>query len=113
MQPSGLAAYERRRDDRSSIYSYENRGDLELPLAYAAQLAGDAAARAFWEVATATYRKHAVYWVLTAKQEVTRDKRMAQLIEDSAAGRLIPSQRYGEIPKWVERAGAAARAATG
>ena len=111
MQPSGLAAYERRRDDRSSIYSYENRGDLVLPPAYAAQLAGDAAARAFWEVATPTYRKHAVYWVLTAKQEVTRDKRMAQLVEDCAAGRLIPSQRYGTQPKWVERAAEAARAA--
>jgi uncharacterized protein YdeI (YjbR/CyaY-like superfamily) len=110
MQPSGLAAYERRREDRSGIYSYESSA-AELPPEYAARLAGDAAATAFWEVATASYRKLAVHWVVTAKQEATRERRMAQLVEDSAAGRLIPSQRYGTQPKWVERAAEAARAA--
>jgi hypothetical protein len=52
-----------------------------------------------------------VHWILTAKQEATRERRLAQLIDDSAAGRLVPSQRYGEVPKWVERAAEAARAA--
>ena len=111
MQPSGLAAYERRLDARSAIYSYESISALELPPEYAARLAGDAAASAFWEVATASYKRLATHWVVTAKQEATREKRMAQLLEDSAAGRLIPSQRYGDQPKWVERAAEAARAA--
>ena len=111
MQPSGLAAYERRRDDRSGIYSYESIRQAELPAEYAARLAGDAAASAFWEVATASYRRLATHWVVTAKQEATREKRMALLLADSAAGRLIPSQRYGDQPKWVERAADAARAA--
>ena len=110
MQPSGIAAYELRRADRSGIYSYES-GEVELAPGYAARLSDDAAASAFWEVATASYRRLALHWVMTAKQEATRDKRMAQLLEDSAAGRLIPSQRYGEQPKWVERAAEAARAA--
>ena len=111
MQPSGLAAYERRRADRSGIYSYESLGEVELAPEYAARLAADPAASAFWEIATATYKKLARHWVMTAKQEATRDKRMAQLLEDSAAGRLIPSQRYGNQPRWVERAAEAARAA--
>ena len=111
MQPPGLAAYERRRADRSGIYSYETPSGVELSPEYAARLAADAAASAFWEVATASYRKIALHWVMTAKQEATRDKRMAQLLEDSAAGRLIPSQRYGNQPRWVERAAEAARAA--
>ncbi|MEO5982215.1 MAG: YdeI/OmpD-associated family protein [Pedococcus sp.] len=110
MQPSGLAAYERRTPERSGIYAYENR-ELELPPGYAAQLAADPRASAFWAVATATYRKLAVSWVLTAKQEVTRDRRMAQLVDDSAHGRLIAPQRYGQVPRWVERAAAAALAA--
>ena len=110
MQPSGLAAFERRREDRSGIYAYETRA-LELAPAYAAQLAADPAATAFWEVATAGYRKLAVNWVMTAKQEKTRDARMVQLVADSAAGRLIPSQRYGIPPTWVTRAAAAAEAA--
>ena len=111
MQPSGLAAYERRLEGRSAIYSYESISAAELPPEYAARLAGDAAASAFWAVATPSYRRLAVHWVVTAKQEATREKRMAQLVEDSAAGRLIPSQRYGDQPKWVERAAEAARAA--
>ena len=49
--------------------------------------------------------------MLSAKQEATRERRLVQLIEDSAAGRLVPFQRYGETPKWVERAAAAARQA--
>jgi uncharacterized protein YdeI (YjbR/CyaY-like superfamily) len=110
MQPSGLAAFERRREDRSGIYAYENR-DRELPEQYAQLLAADPAATAFWEVATATYRKLATNWVVTAKQEKTRDSRMAQLVDDCAHGRMIKSQRYGIEPKWVQRAAAAAEAA--
>ena len=112
MRPAGLAAYEKRRVDRSGIYAYEN-GERELPPEYAARLAADPAASAFWAGATPSYRKIATNWVLSAKQEATRDKRMAQLLEDSAAGRLIPGQRYGEQPRWVERAAQAAREAGG
>ena len=111
MQPLGLAAYERRRADRSGIYSYETPGDVALAPEYAARLAADPAASAFWEVATASYKKVALHSVMSAKQEATRDKRMAQLLEDSGAGRLIPSQRYGTQPRWVERAAEAAHAA--
>ena len=110
MHPAGIAAFERRREDRSGVYSFENPV-RELPPAYAEKLAADAAASAFWDAATATYRRQVVHWVLTAKQEATRERRLAQLIEDSAAGRLVSFQRYGETPKWVERAAAAARAA--
>jgi uncharacterized protein YdeI (YjbR/CyaY-like superfamily) len=110
MRPAGLAAFERRRPERSGIYAYETRA-LELPPAFAAQLAADPRAAAFWELATPSYRKLAVNWVVTAKRDDTRARRMAQLVEDCAAGRLIPSQRYGATPAWVERAAAAARAA--
>ena len=112
MRPPGLAAFERRRPDRSGIYAYENR-ERELPEEYAAQLAADPAASAFWAEATPSYRKLVVNWVVTAKQESTRDRRMAQLLADSGAGRLIPTQRYGEQPRWLERAAVAARRAGG
>jgi hypothetical protein len=46
--------------------------------------------------------------VVSAKQEATRERRMRTLIDDHAHGRLIPPQRYGELPKWVARAAAAA-----
>ena len=107
MQPSGLAAFAARREDRSGVYAYEN-ADRDLPQEYAAQLAASAAASAFWDEATPSYRKLATNWVLSAKQSATRDARMGQLVTDSAAGRLIPSQRYGTTPAWVERAALAA-----
>ena len=112
MRPAGIRAWEARREDRQAIYSYEQGGVPTLPEAYAAQLATNPAAAAFWAETTASYRKICINWVLSAKQQATNDKRMAQLVADCAAGRLIPSQRYGEIPKWVTRAAAAAAASS-
>ncbi|KGN39030.1 bacteriocin-protection protein, YdeI/OmpD-associated family [Knoellia subterranea KCTC 19937] len=109
MLPAGLAAFERRKPELSG-YSYETR--QELGDDQRARLLADPAAAAFWEVATASYRKVAENWVVSAKREETREKRLLQLIDECANGRLIPSQRYGDQPKWVERAAAAASEAT-
>ena len=110
MRPAGIAAFERRSEERSGVYSHENPLQ-QFPPEAEARLAADAAASAFWQEATATYRRQVTHWVLSAKQEATRERRLTQLIDDSAAGRLVSFQRYGETPKWVERAAAAARAA--
>ena len=37
-----------------------------------------------------SYRRAAIHWVMTAKKEETRERRLASLIEDSAAGRTVP-----------------------
>lgn len=107
MRPAGLAAYERRR--ASGIYSYE--AGLKITDAERAFLLADPAVAAFWEVATPSYRKIAENWVAGAKRDQTRQSRLAQLADDCAHGRLIPNQRYGKTPKWLERAAAAAAAA--
>lgn len=106
MQPAGLAAYEARRHDRIGVYSFEAES-AELPADYRALLEADSRAAAFWAAATPSYRHVAAHWVVSAKQHVTRDRRMAQLVADSAAGQLIPTQRYGTEPVWVTRARAA------
>jgi uncharacterized protein YdeI (YjbR/CyaY-like superfamily) len=110
MQPSGLAVFDARKKEASG-YTHEAPADVALPAAYAELMAADPKAAAFWEIATPSYRKICIVWVTGAKQQTTNDRRMAQLLEDHAAGRMIPSQRYGEIPKWVERAAEAARQA--
>ena len=102
MHPAGAAAFERRREDRSGIYAYENR-ERTWPDAYEALLRADARASTFWDAATPSYRKVATNWVVTAKQQATRDKRMAELVDDCAHGRLIKTQRYGTEPVWVRR----------
>lgn len=110
MQPPGLAIYEARKPELSG-YTHEAPADLALPVAYAELMAADPKATAFWDVATPSYRKICIVWVTGAKQQSTNDRRMAQLLEAHAAGRMIPSQRYGDQPKWVERAAEAAREA--
>lgn len=110
MQPAGLAAYERRRPERSGIYAYE-RAATDWGERQEAALAAVPAAAAFWAEATAGYRKSCASWVVSAQQETTRERRLAQLVEDCAAGRLIPPQRYGTMPAWLARAAAAAEAA--
>ena len=94
MTEAGRAAFEARRPDRQGIYAYENH-EVELSPEYLAQLAASPSALGFFESQTPSYRKVAKAWVMSAKQEKTRDKRMAELIADSEAGQLIKSQRYG------------------
>jgi uncharacterized protein YdeI (YjbR/CyaY-like superfamily) len=109
MQPSGLAIWGQRRRD---VAPYSQAGpEPGLPDGYAALLAASPAATAFWEAATASYRKACIAWVTSAMQEATRDRRMSQLVECCAAGVLVPPQRYGDEPRWVERAASAATAA--
>lgn len=103
MQPAGLAAYQRRRADRQGIYSYEQDDEPPLPEEFEAVLRADPVAAAFWDAATVSYRRICVTWIVSAAREPTRDKRLAQLVEDCRAGRLIPSQRYGTEPGWVRR----------
>ncbi len=109
MRPAGLAAYEKRRPERSGIYAYES--GQALTDEQRTRLLADPAAAAFWEVATPSYRRVAENWVATAKREGTRESRLGQLIDDSASGRLIKPQRYGDEPKWLAKAAAAARGA--
>ncbi len=110
MQPSGLAAFEARRADRSGTYSFE-QGELALTSEQEAVLRADPAAAAFWDAATPGYRKVVTHWLGEARQETTRERRLAQLVDDCAGGRLVRFQRYGAEPVWVARARAAAAAA--
>ncbi len=102
MHPAGLAAFERRKPEKSGIYSYEKE-HRDLPPEYEDLLRANARAWKFWQAATASYQKAAKNWVLSAKQQATRDKRIAELVADSAAGRLIKMMRYGTEPSWVVR----------
>ena len=92
--PSGIRAFEARTPNNTGIYSYENR-PADLPAEYLERLMADEAAWTWWRQRSPGYRRVATWWVVSAKQEATRQRRLAQLIEDSAAGRVIKSQRYG------------------
>ena len=88
MRPAGLKAFEARRENRSGIYAYEQRTD-QLPDPYAERLKKNKAAWDFFQAQRPYYRKLASWWVVSAKREETRLKRLDKLIEDCAAGRTL------------------------
>jgi uncharacterized protein YdeI (YjbR/CyaY-like superfamily) len=90
MRPAGLKAFEARTKERSGVYSYEDRHKLNLPPEYEQRFQADAAAWEYWQAAPAGYRKTVTWWVMSAKREETRERRLGQLIESSAAGRKVP-----------------------
>jgi uncharacterized protein YdeI (YjbR/CyaY-like superfamily) len=90
MMPAGLRAFEAR--EKVGVYSFENK-EVELSAAYARKLKANAAAARFFASQAPSYRRIAAHWVMTAKQEATRERRLQQLIDCSAAGNKIPSQR--------------------
>ena len=85
---AGLAAYERRDPKLQKRYSFENR-DVDLAPAYEKQFRANKKAWAYFETMPPSYRRPAIWWVMSAKQEETRERRLATLIADSAAGRKI------------------------
>ena len=89
MQPAGLRAFQARTENRSGIYSYEQRS-AELPDRYGKRLKKHPAAWEFFQAQPPSYRKAANWYVLSAKKEETRLKRLEQLIAHSEAGRRIP-----------------------
>ena len=93
MRPAGLAAYERRSDDRTGVYSFERGEQAALPPEYEEQLRANAAAAEYFDSRPPWYRRTAIHLVVSAKREETRLRRLAQLIEDSAAGRDIKQLR--------------------
>jgi uncharacterized protein YdeI (YjbR/CyaY-like superfamily) len=89
MRPAGEAAFARRRADRSGVYSFEQRDEPRLEPEQQAQLEANGAAWAYFQSKPPSYRKQATWWVISAKKPETRARRLATLIEDSAAGRTI------------------------
>jgi uncharacterized protein YdeI (YjbR/CyaY-like superfamily) len=89
MRPAGLAAFEARTEERSGVYSFEQKDPVAFDEARARRFQADAKAWEFFQAQPPWYRRTATWWVISAKKEETRAKRLATLIEDSAAGRAI------------------------
>ena len=95
MHQAGLKAFAARQEYRSGIYSYEQRSP-EMPAQYAKQMKKNAAAWKFFQAQPPSYRKALNWWVLSAKREETRLKRLERLIEESASGRRVPQFTSGK-----------------
>jgi uncharacterized protein YdeI (YjbR/CyaY-like superfamily) len=85
MHDAGLEAYARRDPERTGIYSFENR-PKELAPEYEKTFRAAKAAWKFFETQPSGYKRLVIFWVMSAKQEETRTKRLQRLIESSAKG---------------------------
>ncbi len=90
MYPAGLRAFEERRPDRVATYSYEQPADAVLEPAQEERLKADPLAWEWFCTQSPSYRRAAVHWVTSAKRPDTRERRLVQLIKDSAAGQRVP-----------------------
>ncbi|MEO8000582.1 MAG: YdeI/OmpD-associated family protein [Arenimonas sp.] len=85
MQAAGTKAFEARKDHKSSVYAFE-QDQVDLPENYIKVFKKQKDAWAFFERQPPSYRKTVIWWVINAKQEVTRESRLAKLIEACAQG---------------------------
>ena len=88
MRPAGLAAYEKKEDKRSVVYSYEN-APREFDPEYEKRFRKNKKAWKFFEAQPAGYRRQMIYRVVSAKQESTRLSRFEKLIEASEEGKRL------------------------
>jgi len=89
MTPAGLAAFARRDPARTGIYSFEN-APAEFPRAFLKRFKADAAAWKFFAAQPPGYRRTVTAYVVSAKQEATRERRLAHVIACSGRGERIP-----------------------
>ena len=85
MQPAGLASFEKRTASKSGIYSYENDETAFTPQ-FERKFKENKKAWKYFQSLAPSYKKVSTHWVMRAKQELTKIKRLNELIADSAAG---------------------------
>ena len=88
MTPAGLAAFEKRREDRSEVYSYENKPE-QLSPELEARFRENTAAWEFFLSQSTSYKRTVMFYVMDAKQEATRFSRLDKLIQACLEGKRI------------------------
>ena len=89
MRPAGLRAFEQRKPEKTGVYSFEQRETAALPPALEKQFRAQKKAWAFFESCPPGYRRLMAFYVVSAKKDETRAKRLERLIAESAAGRRL------------------------
>jgi len=99
MQPAGLKAFEGA-EGKPRSYSYEQRSAAKLDAAQQKQFRANKKAWTFFQAQPPWCRRTATWWVISAKKEETRQRRLARLIADCSRGkRLDAMQQRANVPK--------------
>ena len=84
MQPAGLASFDKRQEAKSKIYSHENK-EAKFSPAFEKKFKANKKAWAYFQSLAFSYKKTSTHWVMNAKQDATKLKRLNELISDSNA----------------------------
>ena len=94
MKPAGLAAFERRDEKNSRQAAFEQKGKIELSEVFLSQIKANEKAWEYYQNKLTPYsRKATNHWVMSAKREATKERRMKVLIASCLEGRKIPMLR--------------------
>jgi uncharacterized protein YdeI (YjbR/CyaY-like superfamily) len=88
MKPAGIAAFEKREEHRSRIYTYENE-PKRFSEDFEARFRQREKAWDFFQKQANWYKKQMTGWVMAAKQEATRARRLEKLINESETGKRL------------------------
>jgi uncharacterized protein YdeI (YjbR/CyaY-like superfamily) len=84
MMPAGIASFEKRKEHKSKIYTHEIE-EVKLSPSFEKQFKANKVAWTYFQSLAPSYQKSSKNWVMSAKQEGTREKRIRELINDSEA----------------------------
>jgi uncharacterized protein YdeI (YjbR/CyaY-like superfamily) len=91
--PAGHAAFAHRKESKSRIYAYEKE-EAVLSAAFLGRFQQHPVAWTFFQSLPPSYRRSAIDWVMSAKAEATRLRRLEELISDSAQQKKIKRLSY-------------------
>src|SRR4030095_2217364 len=92
MAPAGLKVYNERNQKRPHLYSIEQK-NLKLPPALERTFRSNKKSWENFNNMVPSYKKPAIWLIINAKQEETRQRRLEELIRDSEAGRKVKQLR--------------------
>ncbi|WP_289660573.1 YdeI/OmpD-associated family protein [Flavobacterium panacagri] len=82
MTDAGLKAFSFRTESKSKIYSHEKE-PVPLDLEYENQFKSNAIGWEFFQKQAPSYKKVMIHWIMSAKQEKTRQSRLEKTIKES------------------------------
>ena len=88
MHPAGIDAFNKRDEKKSRVYSFEQK-NIQLDKNFEKQFRQNKQAWKFFQSQPPSYQRPAIWWVMSAKQDATKQKRLTTLIKDSEAGQKI------------------------
>jgi uncharacterized protein YdeI (YjbR/CyaY-like superfamily) len=95
MHAAGLAAFHGRDLSRMNLYSFENK-ERKLDAAQEKKFRANKKAWDWFSKQAPYYQRTASWWVISAKQDATRARRLETLIHDSEQGLKIASLRRAQ-----------------